>query len=137
MVGLTHSGTVRLVERMVEDRLVTRGPGRDARSVALVLTAKGRKAAERILAARLAAVAPALDALSARDRDLLVEAAEKMLAAVTRERLAARSRGEEVAGGWMCRLCDSDACGRDRGTCPVFNATSSTPTRDDSKGQGG
>lgn len=122
VVGLTHSGTVRLVERMVEEGLVTREAGRDGRSVAVVLTRKGRRVAQRVAAARSAAVAAAFDALSDDDGEVLVRCVEKMLAAVTRERLAARERGEEPAGGWICRLCAFEACGRDRGACPVFNA---------------
>jgi DNA-binding MarR family transcriptional regulator len=139
VVGLTHSGTVRLVERMAEAGLVARRPGRDGRSVAIVLTPKGRKTAERIAAARFAAVSPALDTLSDDDRDVLAVHLEKMLAAVTAERLVARSRGEHLAGGWMCRLCDFGACGRDRGACPVGNAAAvatATPSSNQSRAGG-
>jgi MarR family transcriptional repressor of emrRAB len=41
ILGLSHSGTVRLVDRLVSDRLVERRPGKDGREVALHLTAKG------------------------------------------------------------------------------------------------
>jgi MarR family transcriptional regulator, negative regulator of the multidrug operon emrRAB len=119
VVGLTQSGTVRLVDRMVEDGAVTRKPGRDGRTVALALTAKGRKAAERVLAARAAAVAPALEALSDDDRDALGDLVAEMVAGVAVHRVAARTRGDGIPGGWLCRLCDVAACGRDRGTCPA------------------
>src|SRR3984893_14091838 len=40
--GVTHSGAVRLVDRLVEAGLVERRSGRDARSGSVVLTATGR-----------------------------------------------------------------------------------------------
>src|SRR4051812_49997706 len=56
VLGLTHSGTVRLVDRLEADGLLTRGQGKDARVVTLELTAKGTKRAERVSAARAVAV---------------------------------------------------------------------------------
>ncbi len=35
LIGISHSGTVRLVNRMVDDGLVARAPGRDGRTVAV------------------------------------------------------------------------------------------------------
>ena len=40
--GLTHSGAVRLVDRFVDAGLAERRPGRDGRSLSIVLTASGR-----------------------------------------------------------------------------------------------
>src|SRR3954447_15264436 len=47
--GLSHSGTVRLVDRLVREDLVERRRGADQRSAALVLTPAGRRAARRVL----------------------------------------------------------------------------------------
>ena len=65
-VGLTHSGTVRLVDRLVADGLVERGAGADGRSLGLRLTAAGRTAARRAQAARADALTPAIACLSER-----------------------------------------------------------------------
>ena len=43
IVGLSHPGAVRLVDKLVSDGLVERGPGRDGRQVALQLTKRGRR----------------------------------------------------------------------------------------------
>ena len=49
VLGLTHSGTVRLVDRLEDDGLLRRGQGQDARVVTLELTAKGvRRARARL-----------------------------------------------------------------------------------------
>src|SRR3954470_18962104 len=45
VLALSHSATVRLVDRLVEDGLVERAPGRDGRTVAPRLTGSGRVAA--------------------------------------------------------------------------------------------
>src|SRR6185436_6473081 len=51
-VGLSHSGTVRLVDRLAGDGLVERRRGADQRSAALVLTPRGRRAARSVLSRR-------------------------------------------------------------------------------------
>ena len=48
-VGITHSGAVRLINRLVEAGLVERRPGPDGRSGSIVLTARGRALANRLL----------------------------------------------------------------------------------------
>src|SRR4051812_31178859 len=58
--GLSHSGAVRLADRLVAGRLLERRRGGDGRAVALVLTPAGRRAAARIRAQREAAVESAL-----------------------------------------------------------------------------
>ena len=42
VLGLTSSGTVRLVDRMAESGYVRRGPGPDGRSTSISLTGAGR-----------------------------------------------------------------------------------------------
>jgi DNA-binding MarR family transcriptional regulator len=110
MVGLTHSGGVRLVDRLAEAGLVERRLGADQRSVSLWLTPDGRRAARRVLAQREAAVEAVMGSLTATERNGLVRAAERMLAALNDEPGAERR---------VCRLCDLEACGRPRGRCPM------------------
>jgi DNA-binding MarR family transcriptional regulator len=113
VLGLTLSGTVRLVDRLQEAGYVTRAPGRDGRSVTLRLTASGRRAAERVSAARAEVLEDALSGLTADQRRALDELMSRVLVGLIRGPGATR---------WMCRLCDMTACGREQGTCPVANA---------------
>jgi DNA-binding MarR family transcriptional regulator len=121
-VDLTHSGGVRLVDRLVDDGLAERRPGTDARSVSLVLTARGRRLARRTTAARHDALTDVLDVLDPREREQLRAIADKLVTAIVDQRLAARHAGEEPTAGWLCRMCDPVACGRSAGTCPALNA---------------
>ena len=116
-LGLTHSAAVRLVDRLVAAGLVRRGPGDDARSVAIVLTPAGRRAAERIQAGRMRVLAETLAPLSAAERAQLSRLHERLLAGLTSGREAARH---------LCRLCDADACGHHEGRCPVTLAADRT-----------
>jgi DNA-binding MarR family transcriptional regulator len=113
VLGLTASGTVRLVDRLEEAGLVTRGPGADGRSVSVRLTAAGRRAAKRVTAARGAVLDDALSSLDAAQREQLDGMLGQVLVGLMRGPGATR---------WMCRLCDMSACGRDEGRCPVANA---------------
>ncbi len=108
ILGLSHSGTVRLVDCLVEDGMVERKAGADARTAALHLTATGRRQAKAVLDARRAALAPALALLTAAERAQLGRLTEKMLAGL--------SKGREHADH-ICRLCDLTAC--PESTCPV------------------
>jgi MarR family transcriptional regulator, negative regulator of the multidrug operon emrRAB len=116
IVGLSHSGAVRLVDRLAEGGFVERRVGVDQRSVALWLTPAGRRAARRVLAQREAAVELALSVLTDGQRAELARAASAALPALVDSPDAERR---------VCRLCDTDACGRPRGECPVqvANAT--------------
>jgi DNA-binding MarR family transcriptional regulator len=113
VLGLTPSGTVRLVDRLEAAGHVKRQPGSDARSVAVHLTPSGRRAAERIAAARAQVLQDALAGLGADERRALEALAGRMLVGMMRGPGAVR---------WMCRLCDMTACGRREGRCPVANA---------------
>jgi DNA-binding MarR family transcriptional regulator len=113
VLGLTSSGTVRLVDRLVEVGYLTREPGVDGRSRALLLTEAGRQAADRVSAARAAVLSDALARLSPADRTALGRIMGELLAGFIRGPGATK---------WMCRLCDTGACGRDEGRCPVANA---------------
>ena len=113
VLGLTSSGTVRLIDRMVESGYVERGPGADGRSTSVSLTGAGRAAAERVTEARTRVLLGALEDLSPTERQMLRELMSKMLAGLIRGPGAVR---------WMCRLCDTGVCRGTDGGCPVGNA---------------
>ena len=106
ILGLSHSGTVRLVDRLVSDRLVERRPGTDGREVALHLTAKGAATRKDLLASRISAVASILDVLSASERKRLGELIRAVLA---------RQDTSEMERFTICRMCDNRVCT----SCPL------------------
>ena len=110
ILGITHSGAVRLVDRLAAAGLVERRVGPDARAVSIHLTPVGRRTARRVLAAREAALEQVLSALSPAERARLDPLLSAMLRGLTDSVEGARR---------LCRLCDGDACGRPRGGCPV------------------
>ena len=120
-VGLTPSGGVRLVDRLVGDGLVERRPGTDGRSVLVTLTRRGRRIARTTLTARADAIERILAPLDAGQRAMLEGLVETMLGAHVVEKLRAPR-----TGGWVCRLCDQVACGRDQGKCPAATAAAIT-----------
>jgi DNA-binding MarR family transcriptional regulator len=113
VLGLTSSGTVRLIDKMAESGYVQRGPGDDGRSTSVSLTPDGQAAAERVAAARAGVLLDALDALSPTERETLRGLMSEMLAGLIRGPGAVR---------WMCRLCDTGVCRGTEGGCPVGNA---------------
>jgi DNA-binding MarR family transcriptional regulator len=113
VLGLTPSGTVRLVDRLQDSGYVTRRPGSDGRTISLRLTAAGRRAAERVSAARAEVLENALSGLDPSERAALDDAVSRVLVGLIRGPGAVR---------WMCRACDLTACGREEGRCPVANA---------------
>lgn len=106
-LALSHSGCVRLVDRLAASGHVERRAGaEDGRAVALHLTRKGQGAARRALTARAAALEEALSALTTAEQETLGRLAAKLLTGrVTSEARALRT----------CRLCDYQACVE----CPV------------------
>lgn len=125
--GLTHSGAVRLIDRLVDADLVERRPGRDGRSLSIVLTAMGRALSRKVTVARATAIEAALDGVGGEDRRALLVLVETLIATVTAQRLGAREYGGEPAG-WLCRLCDFASCGRPQVECPAANAAQANPT---------
>jgi DNA-binding MarR family transcriptional regulator len=110
VVGLSHSGAVRLVDRLEADGLVERRRGADQRSTTLYLTPAGRRSARQVLAHREAAMHSLLSLLTDDQQAELSDLAGRLL-----RELAA----EPAAEGRLCRICDLEACGRSRGRCPV------------------
>ncbi len=126
VLGLTHSGTVRLVDRLCSEGLVRRADGQDGRAVSVVLTRAGRRRAAQVLRARTECLDPLLSGVTAAELAQLLPLLEKMLGAVTRERIAERTSGaQDRPPPWLCRLCDFAACGRSEGRCPVNSAATS------------
>jgi DNA-binding MarR family transcriptional regulator len=113
VLGLTPSGAVRLVDRLEAAGYVKRRRGRDGRELSLRLTASGKRAAERVAAARGEVLEQALSGLDTSERRAFEQVLERVLPGLMRGPGATR---------WMCRLCDMGACGRDEGRCPVANA---------------
>jgi len=113
VLGLTSSGTVRLVDRLAEAGYVRRDPGVDGRSTAIVLTEQGRQAAIRVTEARAAVLERSLAALSEPERAEFERLTSKVLIGMMRGPGATR---------WMCRLCDIGVCRGTAGGCPVGNA---------------
>jgi DNA-binding MarR family transcriptional regulator len=111
IVGLSHAGAVRLVDRLESNGLVVRGRAADSRAVALHLTRAGRDAAKRVLATREGVLEDALAPLTVRERRHLKGLLDKLLMALPADRRDLES---------ICRLCDYRTCdGNLRGVCPV------------------
>lgn len=109
VLDLTHSVTVRLVDQLAADGLLTKAAGAvDRRAVSLALTTAGRATANRIRDARATTVARALTPLDTAARRDLTRLADLLLAAIT--------TGRDQADH-LCRLCDEGACGGS--ACPV------------------
>jgi len=111
-LGLTHSGAVRLSDRLEAAGLVRRtsvGPGR---TLALHLTAAGQLAAEQALNRRRAVVDQLVRQLDPGEAAALERLAGRLLAAITTDRDSARR---------LSRLCDEPLCTTDAG-CPVDHA---------------
>jgi len=110
VLGLTSSGTVRLLDRLQASGYVTRGAGRDGRSTAVALTPVGREAAERVSAARARLLEDTLAPLSDAERATFEQLVSKLLVGLMREPGAVR---------WTCRLCDTGTCRAEPGDCPL------------------
>jgi MarR family transcriptional repressor of emrRAB len=128
-LGLTHSGAVRLVDRLAASGHVVRRRGADSRSLTVSLTAKGRRRALSIRAARATALEAVTEGMSPDAKVALTDALEHVVANLTRQRLALRAAGEAPTGGALCRLCDFSACGRPEGKCPAQLSASSRSGR--------
>ncbi len=106
VLGLSHSGTVRLVDRLVEDGLVSRRKGSDKREIALYATKRGKALREQILKDRLAAIRPLLEPLTPVEQETLTVLLHKVLSSLETTDLERRT---------LCRLCDNRVCSN----CPI------------------
>ena len=106
ILGLSHSGAVRLVDRLIADGLVERRPGRDGREVALHLTSKGAAARDELLTSRNTALSAFLSVLSPGETKRFGDLIYKLLA---------RQDTSEMDRFTICRMCDNRACAH----CPL------------------
>jgi len=103
-LGLSHSATVRVVDRLAARGLVTRGAAERGPAVALVPTAPGTRLAAQVLGVRRRVLREVAGELPADLREAL-------------ETLLDRLTVDPEAGHRICRLCDVATCPQDR--CPV------------------
>jgi DNA-binding MarR family transcriptional regulator len=106
-IGLSHPAAVRVVDRLVEQRLVRRRTAGPGPAVALTATAAGRRRALEILDRRRRVLADALPELSPAESAALSAILEKALAHLS-----------DAPYTTTCRLCDQGPCRHDD-TCPV------------------
>jgi DNA-binding MarR family transcriptional regulator len=124
-LGLSHSRTVRVVSRLVEQGLATRtADNADRRQAVIELTSEGTRVAETVLAVRAAVLAEVMSSLPERRRTELARIAELVVLALVESRESARL---------ACRLCDVQACGHEDGRCP---STQAAERSEDLKPQG-
>jgi len=113
ILGITHSGAVRLVDRLAAAGLVERRIGADARRVSIHLTPEGRRTARRVRSAREAALEHVLAPLSEAEQSSL----ESLLSGMFSVLVETPDDALRV-----CRLCDGNACGDRTGRCPAAEA---------------
>jgi DNA-binding MarR family transcriptional regulator len=105
---LSHSGCVRLVDKLQEAGFVDRREGQDRRVVELYLTPAGHERMQGILRTRRRYLDGLLKSLSAKEVKQFTDQIEHMLFEIT--------TGDEHAEA-MCRFCDEDVCPQN--TCPI------------------
>ncbi|MEM7690279.1 MAG: MarR family transcriptional regulator [Pseudomonadota bacterium] len=106
VLGLSHPGTVRLVDRLVKNGLVERRQGEDRRAIALHLTPQGNALREELLSGRLAALRPFVEVLPERERTALRDTLHAMLSALN---------PSDAERQTLCRMCDGRVCT----VCPI------------------
>ncbi len=106
VLGLSHPGTVRLIDRLVADGLVERREARDKRAIALYLTKRGKALREELLKERLAAIRRLLAPLTSAEQETFAALLHKMLSSMETTDFERRT---------LCRLCDNRVCTN----CPI------------------
>ena len=109
ILRLSQPGTVRLVDRLAEAKLVERKTGSDRRSVALRLTDAGKRQVKSLLVGRQHALSQALRGLDDWERSTLSAIANKVLRGLEHNAVECDRR---------CRLCDDTSCPDE--TCPMM-----------------
>jgi|SRR6516164_8796480 DNA-binding MarR family transcriptional regulator len=117
ILGRSHPGVVRLVDKLVADGLVERGPGRDGRQVALHLTKRGRQVRVQLLTSRLSAIGRIIASLDLSEQKALAGLLHKVLA---------RMDTGEMQRFAICRMCDDRVC--DDCPLPTSKPARSVPT---------
>jgi len=108
VLKLSHTATVRLVDKLEAQGLVQAREGKDKRATHLHLTPAGRKRVQSALVARCAAVKGYLDVLTAAEEKQLAHLLEKLM----------RPLAKDAYGvSHFCRLCEVTACPGEQ--CPM------------------
>ena len=107
VLSLSHPGTVRLIDRLVDDGLVERRKTKDGRAVALHLTRKGNKLRTDLLSVRNDVLETALHGLSEDEREIFGCLIAKVLSALPQT---------ELDKHHICRQCSVSLCSSD---CPI------------------
>jgi MarR family transcriptional repressor of emrRAB len=115
-LSLSHSWTVRVVEKLVKAGLVVKKTGTDKRAVALFLTEPGKRKVQGIVRARRRCLDEVLAALPVTEQKKLTTMLERMLALLT---------GDDDSAAAICKLCEVDVCPQHR--CPVTLAVKPKP----------
>ena len=110
VLGLTSSGSTRLVDRLVAAGWVRRAAGDDSRQRRLSLTAEGAARSEQLQEARQAMLTECVAPLDAHDRVQLEPVLERLVSSLTTSHLSALT---------TCRLCDRGACREKDVACPL------------------
>ena len=108
VLQLSHSATVRVVDKLESQGFVEARGGEDKRATYLHLTAAGKKAAQPALTARCVAVDGLLGALTAKEEAQLAQLLEKLITPLATD---------DYAISHFCRLCDFTECPGDQ--CPM------------------
>jgi MarR family transcriptional regulator, negative regulator of the multidrug operon emrRAB len=110
ILNLSHSGAVRLIDKLQAVGLVERRKGKDRREVALYLTEAGDALRGDILLKRADVLLPVVESLSPQEQKRLTTILEKMLRKLP---------GTKVETYSICRLCDEGVCQ----SCPIEELT--------------
>ncbi len=108
ILGLSHPGTVRLIDRLEAMGMVERKTGKDGRTRILFLTETGKHHRKIILERRRDQLRFTMEAISDQERAQLAKILEKILRKAVLNAMDTYS---------ICRLCEDDICPMDR--CPV------------------
>jgi DNA-binding MarR family transcriptional regulator len=101
VLGLSHPGTVRLIDRLRDDELVERQKAKDGRAVALHLTKRGAQLRSQLMESRLELLENAVNVLTDEEQQLLEALLSKVLKTLPET---------EMAKHQICRLCLTSAC---------------------------
>jgi MarR family transcriptional repressor of emrRAB len=114
VLRVSQPAAVKIADRLAADGLVERRIGADRRVRPLRLTARGRRAAGRVLTQRGAALDELLSVLDAAEREALEALLEKLVSRLADDRPTALT---------VCRLCDRAACCGGARDCPLAHTT--------------
>lgn len=99
---LSHAGTVRVVERLLAQKFVSKFPSAgDRRVVHVCLTANGKSERKTLLSLRSTVITGVLSAVAENDLAALERISETILASLARD---------EVISRRTCRFCDDNKC---------------------------